>query len=42
MIALGECRAQEIRGSKKAFPWSRLAGTTSRDLYQATVIAKPL
>jgi hypothetical protein len=42
MIALGEFRAQEIRGSKKAFRGFLSRKTTPRDLYQATVIAKPL
>jgi hypothetical protein len=32
---------QEIREAN-GFSWSRLAGTTPRDLYQATVIAKLL
>jgi hypothetical protein len=33
---------QEIRESEMTFPWSRLAGTTPRDLREATVTVKPL
>jgi hypothetical protein len=42
MIALGECRAQEIRESQEPFRGFLPRKTTPRDFYQANVIAKPL
>jgi hypothetical protein len=42
MIALGECRAQEIRESEKAFRGFLSRKTTPRELFGTTVIAKPL
>jgi hypothetical protein len=41
-IALGECHAQEIRGSHVAFRGFLPRKTTPRDLFETTVIAKPL
>jgi hypothetical protein len=42
LIALGECHVQEIRGSPVAFRGFLPRKTTPRDLYETTVIAKPL
>ncbi len=41
-FAFGECRVQEIRGSQGPLRGFLPRKTTPRDLYQATVIAKPL
>jgi hypothetical protein len=42
LIVVDEWRAAENPVKRMTFSWSRLAGTTPRDLYEATATVKPL